>query len=207
LYQQLDALRLREHQLAAKMRDNHPQRLALRQQIADLQAGRPALSRQPAVQTAPTPAPQPGAAAMLAAERTRAEALAAERQSLLATREGLFRQLDTVHSDLAALVAPPDHAPADTSNPSATHPAFTTAPLAHSAPPLSESSSTAHLPPRRALVLASGILAAALLGLATAWVSAARNPILSTSHQLEALWDLPLAGAIPPDLRLLPAAG
>jgi hypothetical protein len=204
LRQQLAALRSREHELTAKMRDNHPLLLAVRQQIADLQAsiGKLPAKRQP---TEPAPDHQPFDSEKLAAERARAEILVIEKRPLLAAREGLIRQLTETNTQIDAL---PWHSHSATAH--EVQPAHNSDVAA--LPPVRlpslqpDSSSKVELLPSRAAISATGILLAALLGLVTALVSAARNPLLCTPRQLETIWDLPLAGSIPPDLRLVPAA-
>jgi len=142
----------------------------------------------------------------LAAERARAASIASHGQSLRAARKRLENRLANIQVQIDAANQAQDQAIAATPQQLASQPVVATEP-AHRITLIQPASfCPTALPPSRSVILGGGVLLAALGGLVTAMIAAARNPIVSSARQLETLWDVPITGTIPPDLRFIPAA-
>jgi len=206
-------LESREQELASTRSDNHPQLLAVRQQLADLRAGR----QRPPQRTQATPAPQgtqvppgvdPSRQALelsLQSEQAQAASYRGRESALTAQASKLRSDLKQIDAQAASLgqlqnevdVAAGRHkAEADQleqaridGSRGAEHFSLTVVQPA--------TLPTDPTGPRRADVLALGAVAAVLWGLATAVVAACFQRVLATRADLERLWDLPLIGVLP----------
>lgn len=200
----------RERELAGTRSDNHPQLIAVRQQLADLRSAPNKQPSQAPQATQPTQATQelnPSRQALelklrseqsqAAAHRERDKTLSAQVSKL----RGDLKQLSAQAAALGQLQQDVDLAEgrykADK---------LEQARISRSLDDQRISSLTvaepANLPdepssPRRAYLLALGAIVASLSGLVSALVMARFQPVLSTSTDLERLWDLPLIGVMP----------
>jgi uncharacterized protein involved in exopolysaccharide biosynthesis len=200
-------LEAREQELASTRSDNHPQLLAVRQQLADLRATprqQPSQRRQaPQATQDVNPSRQALELALrseqsqAAAHRKREAALTAHASKL----RGDLKQLDAQAASLSKLQQDVDLAEGQYQADK-----LEQARISRSLDDERISSLTvaqpANLPsepagPRRAYLLALGAIVASLSGLASALVAACFRRVLATGTDLERLWDLPLIGVLP----------
>ena len=219
------ALESREQELASTRSDNHPQLVAIRQQLAELRA----TLRQPSSQS-PPPAPATTAAAttpsvdparsalevnlrneqsQAAAFRGRETALTAQASKL----RGDLKQLDAQVASLGELQHDVDaaeeryKADADKLEQAHSNRALADERIVSLTVVQPATLPTDPAGPRRANVLTLGAAVAVLCGLASALVAACFQRVLATPTDLARLWDLPLVGVLPPlDQRLAAAS-
>lgn len=196
----------KEQELASKMNDNHPQLLAVRQQVQDLRA---ILADQPIQRQQATQAANPTRQAMdlaLANEQSTADSLRGRGRELLALRDqlrGELRQLNTNEAEFAQLQQAVDLAEARHKeyaqkleqariNRSLDEERISSLSIVQPASYVAKSTG-----PRRMYVLALGLMFAAASSLGAALVVAYLNPVFASLNDLGSLLDLPLVGRLP----------
>jgi len=207
--QTLYQLETQQQDLAAKMNDNHPRLAAVRQQVKELES---ILADQPFQRVQETEALNPARQSLelaLLTERSQFEALAGRERSLAAAREQLLGELTALNSQAGAIDELEQRvAMAETNhkeyaqkveqariNRTLDNERISSLSLVQPASFNAKGSG-----PRRALVLAVGLILAATSGIGVALAASWLNPLLTTATQLNLLWDLPLAGVIPANL-------
>jgi uncharacterized protein involved in exopolysaccharide biosynthesis len=145
--------------------------------------------------------------ASLLAEKSQADALAARERSLIAAQEQLRGELTALNAEAMAM----DELQQRVALAEANHREYAqrleqarinrsldeerisslsiVQPASYAATPRG---------PRRSLVLAVGLFAAALSGIGATLAAAWINPLITTADQLAATWDLPLTGCFSP---------
>jgi len=207
--QTLYQLETQQQELAAKMNESHPRLAAVRQQVKELQG---ILANQPADRVQETEALNPARQSLelaLLTERSQADALAGRERSLLTVQEQLRVELTALNAQAGTI----DELEQRVALAEASHKDFAQkveqARINRSLDKQRISSLSLVQPasfnakgsgPRRALVLALGLVLAATSGIGAALAAAWLNPLLNSAAQLESLWDLPLAGIIPAKL-------
>lgn len=196
----------REQELASKMNDNHPQLVAVRQQVADLRA---ILADQPIQRSQATEAANPTRQAMdlaLANEQSSADSLRGRGRELLALRDQLQRELQKLNShegeinqlQQAVELAEAQHKEYAQKlelariNRSLDEERISSLSIVQPASYVAKSTG-----PRRLYVLTLGLIFAALSGFGAALVAAYLNPVFVTMNDLGTLLDLPLVGTLP----------
>jgi uncharacterized protein involved in exopolysaccharide biosynthesis len=196
----------REQELASKMQDNHPQLMAVRQQVADLRA---ILADQPIQRLQATEAANPTRQAMdlaLANEQSSADSLRGRGRELLALRDklqGELRKLNTHEAEVDQLQQAVELAEARHRdyaqkleqariNRSLDEERISSLSIVQPASYVAKSTG-----PRRLYVLMLGLFVAVLSGIGAALVSTYLNPVFITMNDLDQLLDLPLVGTLP----------
>jgi uncharacterized protein involved in exopolysaccharide biosynthesis len=196
----------REQELASKMQDNHPQLMAVRQQVADLRA---ILADQPIQRLQATEAANPTRQAMdlaLANEQSSADSLRGRGRELLALRDklqGELRKLNTHEAEVDQLQQAVELAEARHKdyaqkleqariNRSLDEERISSLSIVQPASYVSKSTG-----PRRLYVLMLGLVFAAITSIGAALVAAYLNPVFITLNDLDQLLDLPLVGTLP----------
>jgi uncharacterized protein involved in exopolysaccharide biosynthesis len=204
--QTLYQLQAQEQELAAKMQEGHPRLVAVRQQVEDL---RRILNEQPEEQIHDTEAINPSRQALelaLLTESSQADALRARERSLWATREQLQGELKDFNTQAISIeqlqqqvvMAEANHKEyaqkleQSRINRSLDEERISSLSLVQPASYVATASG-----PRRMLVLAVGLVVAALSGVGTALAAAWLNPFLTSGEQVSLLLDLPLTGVVP----------
>jgi uncharacterized protein involved in exopolysaccharide biosynthesis len=203
--QTLYSLEAQEQDLAAKMQEGHPRLVAIRQQVRDLKN---ILAGQPRHNIQATEALNPSRQALeasLLAERSQAEALAARDRSLVAGKEQLMGELKELNARAIGI----DELQQRVTLAEANHKDYaqrleqarinrTLDEERITSLSLVQPASYAATPggPRRAFVLALGLIMAALSGVAAVAVAAWLNPLIRTAEQLAAALDVPLIGSL-----------
>jgi uncharacterized protein involved in exopolysaccharide biosynthesis len=203
--QTLYTLEAQEQELAAKMQEDHPRLAAIRQQVRDLKN---ILAGQPRHNMQATEALNPSRQALegtLLAERSQAEALAARDRSLAAAKEQLMGQLKELNARAVGI----DELQQRVTLAEANHKEYaqrleqarinrtldderiTSLSLVQPASFAATASG-----PRRVMVLALGLVMAAMSGAAAIAVAAWLNPLIQTAEQLAATLDVPLLGSL-----------
>ena len=199
-------LEAREQELAATRSDTHPQLMAVRQQLADL---RHLLREQPpqGVQaTQPVHPSRQSPEQELQSEQSQVAALRVREQSLIAqaaTLRGELMQLNTQDATLGQLQQDVDRAEArykadakklerSSINRSLDEERISSLTVVQPA-----SFPTKAKGPRRAHVLALGLVVAITSGLGAALIAAYFQPLIVSREDLVGLWDLPLVGVVP----------
>jgi polysaccharide biosynthesis protein PslE len=204
--QTLFNLEAQEHDLSAKMQDNHPRLIAVRRQVAEL---REVVKQQPAEHVQATEAINPSRQSLelsLLTERSHAEALVAGQRALASQ----YEQLRVEMTELNAQAITVDELTQRVALAEANHKEYAQRlELARINRTLDEerlsslslvqpaSYVAAASGPRRSLVLALGLFLAMLGGLGTILAVGWLNPLLETSQEIVALLGVPLVGAIP----------
>jgi uncharacterized protein involved in exopolysaccharide biosynthesis len=213
--QTLYQLESQQQDLAAKMNDNHPRLVAVREQVAEL---RSILSHLPTDRVQETEAFNPSRQSLelsLLTERSQAEGLAARERSLAAAREQLRGELTELNAQTGAIDELTQRVDLAEANHKEYAQKVEQSRINRSLDDERISSLTLVQPasfnakgsgPRRALVLAVALVLAASSGVAAAIAAAWLNPLLCKAAQLESQWDLPLAGVIPANLLRAPLA-
>ena len=209
----LSLLEAQEHELAAKMQDSHPKLAALRQQVADLRA---ILEAQPAEPKSAAKTLNPARQSLelaLLNERAQAAALAAKERSLVKQQQELSADLAALNSGVQEIEQLQQQVSLAESNYKDYAQRLEQARINRSLDEerisslsLVQPASYATQPsgPRRALVLAAGVLLAGASGIATILLAAWLKPVVTTAEQLALLLDLPVLGG--PNRQTLPAA-
>jgi uncharacterized protein involved in exopolysaccharide biosynthesis len=196
----------REQELASKMQDNHPQLLAVRQQVADLRA---ILADQPIQRLLATEAANPTRQAMdlaLANEQSSADSLRGRGRELLALREklqGELRQLNAHEAEVNQLQQAVELAEARHKdyaqkleqariNRSLDEVRISSLSIVQPASYVAKSTG-----PRRLYVLMLGLAFATISSIGAALVATYLNPVFITMNDLDQLLDLPLVGTLP----------
>ena len=196
----------KEQELASKMNDNHPQLVAIRQQVKDLRA---ILADQPIQRRQATEAANPTRQAMdlaLANEQSAADSLRGRGRELIALRDqlrGELRQLNTSESEVNQLQQAVELAEArhkeyaqkleqSRINRSLDEERISSLSIVQPASYVAKSTG-----PRRLYVLALGLVFALVSSLGAALLVAYLNPIFASMADLGKLLDLPLVGTLP----------
>ena len=208
-------LESREQELAARMQDNHPQLMAVRQQLADL---RNLIGEQSPQRMQATHAVNPSRQALelaLLTERSQADALRGRGASLAQLNERLQQDLRALNRHEVSLAQMQQEVDLAESRHKAYADKLEQARINRSLDEerisslnIVQPASYASKPsgPRRAYVLAAGLLVAIL---ASAGVIAAGiwlQPMLASRLDIERLLDLPLVGIVPAQATLASAA-
>jgi uncharacterized protein involved in exopolysaccharide biosynthesis len=209
---QLESL---EQELASTRSDNHPQLVAVRQQLKDL---RTPLHEQPSQRAQATQTVNPSRQALelsLLNEQSQAAALRGREKSLVAQAARLRGELKQLNAQQASLGQLEQEVELAEGRHKADADKLEQARINRSNDDGRISSLTVVQPatfptspagPKRAYVLALGLIVAALSGLGTALFAAYLQPVLTTRIELEELWDLPLVGVLPRLERRMAAA-
>lgn len=196
----------KEQELASKMNDNHPQLVAVRQQVIDLRA---ILADQPIQRQLATQATNPTRQAMdlaLANEQSTADSLRGRGRELLALRDqlrGELRQLNGSEAEVAQLLQAVDLAEArhkeyaqkleqSRINRSLDEERISSLSIVQPASYVAKSTG-----PRRMYVLALGLMFAVVSSIGAALIAAYLNPVFVSMNDLGRLLDLPLVGTLP----------
>ena len=211
---ELEAL---ERELAATRADNHPQLVAVRQQLADLRKSLAQEAPAPPAETKPlTQSGEPAGPSREAlvkdrqTERSRAAVLRSRENELAATTEKLRSESAQHEKKEPALASSTPVAELPQSQP-ADEPAVEAKPVNVAAKPgelvehrigrlsvlQAATLPTAPVGPLPSRTLALGLGLAATSGLAAALWAARRTKIVTTARDVERLWDLPLVGMVP----------
>jgi polysaccharide biosynthesis protein PslE len=203
-----DALQAREQELAAKMQDNHPQLLAVRQQVAEL---RTILRQQPAERLYATEGLNPSRQALeltLLSEQSQAESLRGRQRSLVELKAQLRRDLARLNAEAVTIEELEQRVALAEANHRQYAEKLEQSRINHtldeqqiSSLSLVQPASYVNRPvgPQRAVVLAVGLLFAAVSGLGTALLAACLSPAIATVQELSRLLDLPVVGVLPSD--------
>jgi uncharacterized protein involved in exopolysaccharide biosynthesis len=203
--QTLYVLEKQEHDLAAKMHDNHPRLVAVRQQVKDL---REILAGRPAERMQATEAIQPARetrASSLLTERSRVEALHATNRALVEQQQQLRLEMSELNGqaltidELKRRVALAENNHKEYAQRLEQARINRTLDEEHiSSLSLVQPASfvSAAAGPRRIFVLAAGLVAALGAGVLAIIVSAWLNPVIYTAEQLEEALDVPLVGQL-----------
>lgn len=198
-------LETREQELASTRRDEHPQLVAVRQQLADL---RTVLREQPMQRLQATHAVNPARQTLelnLLTEQSQADALRGREKSLVtlaATLRDDLKQLNSQEATLGQLhqeveLAEARHrAYADKLEQARINRSLDEERISSLTVVQPASFPTKPTGPRRMVVLALGFLMAAVSGLGSALVAAYFQPTLTTAAQIEQLLELPLVGVL-----------
>ncbi len=204
--QTLFNLEAQQHEMAAKMQDNHPRLIAIRQQVAEL---RDILKQQPAEHVQATEAINPSRQSLELSrltERSHAESLAAAERALTSQLEQLRGEMTELNAQAITIDELTQRVALAESNHKEYAQRLELARINRTLDDERISSLSIVQPasyvatatgPRRSLVLALGLWLAVLCGVATSLTAAWLNPLLETSEQLVTLLGLPLVGAIP----------
>ncbi len=204
--QTLFNLEAQEHDLSAKMQDNHPRLVAVRQQVSEL---REVLKQQPAEHVQATEAINPSRQSLelsLLTERSHAEALAAGERALASQLEQLRGEITELNAQAITIDELTQRVGLAEANHKEYAQRLEQARINRTLDEERISSLSLVQPasyvatangPRRSLVLALGLFVAVLSGIGASLAAAWLNPVLETSDQLVAVLGLPLAGAIP----------
>jgi uncharacterized protein involved in exopolysaccharide biosynthesis len=204
--QTLFSLEAQEHDLAAKMQNDHPRLIAVRQQVAEL---REVLKGQPAEHVQATEAINPSRQSLelsLLTERSHAEALAAAERALASQLEQVRSEMSELNAQAVTIDELSQRVALAESNHKEYAQRLEQARINRTLDDERISSISLVQPasyvataagPRRSLVMALGFFVAVLCGIATTLAAAWLNPILETSEQLVAILGVPLVGAIP----------
>lgn len=196
----------KEQELASKMNDNHPQLVAVRQQVIDLRA---ILDDQPIQRQLATQATNPTRQAMdlaLANEQSTADSLRGRGRELLALRDqlrGELRQLNGSEAEVAQLLQAVDLAEArhkeyaqkleqSRINRSLDEERISSLSIVQPASYVAKSTG-----PRRMYVLALGLMLAVVSSIGAALIATYLNPVFVCMNDLGRLLDLPLVGTLP----------
>jgi polysaccharide biosynthesis protein PslE len=199
----------REQEMASKMQDNHPQLIAIRQQVVDLRA---ILADQPIQRLLATEAANPTRQAMdlaLANEQSSADSLRGRGRELLALRDklqGELRKLNAHEGEVNQLQQAVELAEARHKdyaqkleqariNRSLDEDRISSLNIVQPASYVAKSTG-----PRRLYVLVLGLMFAALSSIGAALAAAYLNPVFITMNDLNQLLDLPLVGTLPRDV-------
>jgi len=208
-------LESREQELASTRSDNHPQLLAVRQQLKDL---RTVLREQPSQHNQATEAvnsPRQALELSLLNEQSQAAAFRGREKALIAQATRLRGDVKQFNAQEASLVQLQQEVELAQGRHQADADKLEQAPINRSLDDERISSLAVVQPatyptkptgPRRAYVLALGMIVAALSGLGSALIAAYLQPVLTTRIELERLWDLPLVGVLPRLERQMAAA-
>jgi uncharacterized protein involved in exopolysaccharide biosynthesis len=204
--QTLFNLEAQEHDLSAKMQDNHPRLIAVRQQVGEL---REVLKKQPAEHVQATEAINPSRQSLelsLLTERSHVESLAAAERALAVQLEQLRGEMIELNAQAITI----DELTQRVALAETNHKEYTQrleqARINRTLDEERISSLSIVQPasyvatasgPRRSLVLALGLCVALVSGLGTSLAVAWLNPLLQTSEQIVELLGLPITGAIP----------
>ncbi len=204
--QALFSLEAQEHDLSAKMHDNHPRLIAVRQQVAEL---REVVKKQPADHVQATQAINPSRQSLelsLLTERSHAESLVAAERALAAQIEQLRGEMSELNAQAITIDELTQRVALAEGNHKEYAQRLEQARINRTLDDERISSLSIVQPasyvatasgPRRSLVLALGLFLAVLSGIGTSLVAAWLNPVLETSEQIVAVLGLPIAGAIP----------
>jgi len=205
--QSLYQLEVQEQDLAAKMHDNHPKLIALRQQVQDL---RQILAGQPEQRVQSTEALNPARQSLelsFLTESSNADSLRARERSLIGSQQQLRSQLQELNTQAIAIDQLQQQIALHEANHKDYAQKLEQARINRSLDEERISSLSLVQPasyiatatgPRRMHVLALGMALALLSGLGTAFIAAWLNPLIATAEQLATILDLPLVGVMPP---------
>lgn len=208
-------LETREEELAARMQDNHPQLMAVRQQLADL---RNVLDEQSPQRMQATHAVNPSRQALelaLLTERSQADALRGRGTSLAQLQERLQQDLQSLNRHEVSLAQMQQEVDLAESRHKAYADKLEQARINRSLDEerisslnIVQPASYASKPsgPRRAYVLAAGLLLAILSSAGVIAAGIWLQPMLSSRMDLERLLDLPLVGIVPAQTTVASAA-
>jgi uncharacterized protein involved in exopolysaccharide biosynthesis len=203
--QSLYQLEAQEQDLAAKMHDNHPKLIALRQLVHDQ---RQILAGQPEKRVQSTEALNPARQSLelsFLTESSNAESLQARERSLVASQQQLRGQLQELNTQAISIEQLQQQVALHEANHKDYAQKLEQARINRSLDEERISSLSLVQPasyiatatgPRRMHVLAIGMVLALLSGLGAALFATWLNPIITTAEQLTALLDLPLAGVV-----------
>jgi uncharacterized protein involved in exopolysaccharide biosynthesis len=201
--QTLYTLEAREHDLASKMQDNHPQLIAVRQQVADL---RKILKEQPMQRIQATEAINPERQSLelaLLNERAQEVSLQGRGTELLAQQRQLQADLQKLNGQEGNLLQLQQAADLAESRHSEYAQKLEQARISRSLDEQQISSLSIVQPasyvakpvgPRRLYVLGMGLVLATIGGFGSALAAAYLRPVLLTAADLSQLLDLPLTG-------------
>ncbi len=204
--QSLYTLEAQEQELSVKMQEGHPRLSALRQQLREL---RDILGDQPAQKIHATEALNPSRQALegsLLAERAQADSLAERDRSLAASQQQLRTELTALNGQAIAIdqltqrvaLAEGNHKEYNQRleqariNRTLDDERISSLSLVQPASYMTTSAG-----PRRAYVLALGLVVAGLSGLGVIFLLAWFNPLIESASQLTALLNLPITGIVP----------
>ncbi|MEX2175331.1 MAG: hypothetical protein WD872_13295 [Pirellulaceae bacterium] len=199
-------LETREQELAARMRDNHPQLVAVRKQLTDL---RTVLREQPALRMQATHAVNPSRQALelsLLNEQSQADSLRGRGTSLAALEKQLHGDLKQLNAQEASLGQMEQAVELSASRHRVYADKLEQARINRSLEEERISSLTVVQPasylnkptgPRKLYILALGMLLATASGLGTALIAAYFAPTIANGLDLERLLELPVVGMIP----------
>lgn len=208
-------LESREQELASTRSDNHPQLVAVRQQLKDL---RTPLHEQPSQRAQATQAVNPSRQALelsLLNEQSQAAAFRGREKALVAQTarlRGDLKQLNAQEASLGQLeqeveLAEGRHkAYADNLEQARINRSLDDERISSLTVVQPATYPTSPSGPRRAYVFALDLIVASLSGLGAALIAAYLQPVLTTRIELERLWDLPLVGVLPRLERRMAAA-
>ncbi|MCU0877328.1 MAG: hypothetical protein MUF06_06035 [Pirellulaceae bacterium] len=199
-------LEAREQELAATRRDDHPQLVAVRDQLRDL---RHVLAEQSPQRLQSTEAVNPSRQALelsLLSEQSQSDALEGREQALLAQQAVLRNDLKTLNGKEAQLTRLQQEVELAEARHRSYADKLEQARINRSLDADRISSLTVVQPasfptratgPRRAYILGLGLIVAAISSLGSALVAAYLQPMLTTRDELRQVLDLPLVGFIP----------
>jgi uncharacterized protein involved in exopolysaccharide biosynthesis len=214
--QTLYQLEAQEHDLAAKMQDEHPRLAAMRQQVRSLRA---VLAAQPEDKIHATKAINPARQALesaLLAERSQADALTARDRALAASADMLHQELQALNAQAVTIDELQQRVALAESNHKEYAQRLEQARINRKLDDQRISSLRLVQPasyvaaatgPRRSLVLALGLLLAGISAIATILGAAWLNPLVTSPSQLEAVVGLPITGSVPRFASDFAAAG
>jgi uncharacterized protein involved in exopolysaccharide biosynthesis len=207
--QTLYQLEAQQQELAAKMQDSHPRLAAISQQVEDLRA---ILAKQPPERAQATEALNPSRQALelsRLAESAQAEALQARERSLVASQQQVERELQEFNAQAIVVEQLQQQVALAEANHKDYSQKLEQARISRSLDDERISSISLVQPasyiatatgPRRAVVLALGLVIAALSGVGTALIAAWLNPLITTAEQLASILNVPLTGSIPAEV-------
>lgn len=205
MQQTLYVLEKQEHDLAAKMRDNHPRLLAVRQQVKEL---REILAGQPSERMQATEAIKPARetrASSLLTERSRVEALNATNRALVEQQQQLRLEMSELNGQAQTIdelkrrvaLAENNHEEyAQRLEQARIHRTLDEERIGSLSLVQPASFVSAAAGPRRIFVLAAGLVAALGAGVLAIVVGAWLNPVIYTAEQLEETLGVPLVGQL-----------
>jgi hypothetical protein len=190
-----------ELDLAAKLNDSHPRLVALRQQIADARKTADSQPEGKPFDRTELDTKRRSLQSELDAERIKLAALVRRQEELIESRALLRGEVAALRIHAESINKRREAASAENAPPIEPVRVIAAAPSEPAVEPAQLSTLSFPTGLRRLFVLTFGLAVSLAAAIVSALLAARRNPLIASAAQLQAIWDVPLAGVIPGDAR------